>query len=130
MAGPISFTASSPRNWRDSCGNSWPLDEDRAGRRLLLSGSEQDHCGGDRHDPDGGHGDDERSKRIAGRMRLPVEREKDQDRSIKQERETNRQSQPEANHESSRASTEIAPGPVRPITRAVVPSNSGNSKPP
>ncbi len=84
-----SFTVNNPRNWRAWCGNSWPLDDDRAGRWLLRPGSEQDHGGDDRHDPDRGHRDDERAKRIAGGMRLPVECEKDHDRPIKQKRKAN-----------------------------------------
>src|SRR5207245_10978680 len=37
----------------------------------------------------GGHGDHERAKGVAGRMRLPVECHKDHDRPIKQKREAN-----------------------------------------
>src|SRR5436305_816567 len=84
----------------------------------------------DRDDPYRGHGDHERAKGVAGRMRLPVECEKHHDRPIKQEGETNRQSEPHANHENSTASSEMAPGPVRPMASAAVPSNSGNSYPP
>src|SRR5438034_10756190 len=104
--------------------------QERAGRRLLRPGSEKDHCPGDRDDPYRGHGDHERAEGVAGRMRLPVECEKHHDRPIKQEGKTNRQSEPHANHENSTASREMAPGPVRPMASAAVPSNSGNSYPP